>query len=46
MEQFGPDTRRDSVFWSMREEGGSATTRAATVTNRAYGVTIGKSEYR
>ena len=42
MEQFGPGTRRGSFFRSMREESGSATTTAATVTNRAYGITVGE----
>ena len=43
MEQFDGGTGRDSVFWSMREESGSPSTDAATLTNRAHGVTVGKS---
>ena len=46
MEQFGIGTGCGSVFRSMREESGSATTAATTVTNRAYGVTVGESQYR
>ncbi len=46
MEQFGLGTRRGSVFWSMCEESRSATTAAATVTNRADGITVGESQHR